>query len=497
MSKLLTVSVWLFVASALPGCIILPVPIPIPPSGTRGEVVEQLRIGESSRTEVHALLGEPNRLASARYDVYDLEYDPLHFYLIMGIGGPGGGGGDVVPLGERESRTRVAVEYDREGKIAGWRWEGRTLGRVPLSEAEEYRDYVYGMSEPGPAPVQPSWVLPWQAQAYALSPDGQRAALMQESRRLEVLETSTGRQIAVSREWPADCGIGAMALGFVATDVVSLPVSLSRRMVHSARGGFCRWQEGAGALVADPAAAPDMATELARARRSRLVGRFVIVNRQDGGISVWEASGAPVTELGSDRFEYVPGSATISADGSLLAVERVVARDASPTLVLHDIANGTQRVFTLPGPAHKPQPLAKLALAPTGDLLAIHRSTHIEVWRPGGPDETPFLETALPLPPPTIAGGLAFSADSSRLVAASNYILVWETQSWHVIGRGTSEMLSNAPTPSGELELTPDGSQIATGSGLWRIAPDSAHEKASFGATAVPADRSGDMQPPQ
>lgn len=471
MNKLLIVSLWLLAASALAGCIILPIPMPIPPSGTRGEVVEQLRIGESSRTEVQALLGEPNRLASARYDVYDLEYDPLHFYLIMGIGGPGGGGGDIMRLGEDESRTRVAVEYDREGKVAGWRWEGRTFGQVPVSEGGEYRDYVYGTSEPGPTPVQPSWVLPWQAQAYALSPDGQRAALMQESRRLEVLEISTGRQIAVSREWPADCGIGAIAFSFVGTDVASLPVGLSQRRARSTGGGFCQWREEAGALVADPAAAPDMATELARSRRSRLIGRFVVAHSEDGSISVWDVSGGSVTVLGSDRFEYVAGSATVSADGSLLAVERAVERDALPTLVLHDIATGRQRVLTLAGPARKPQPLAKLALAPNGDLLAIHRSTHIEAWRLGSPDETPFLEAALPLPPPTIAGGLAFSADSSRLVAASTYVLVWETQGWQVIGRGTGEMFSNAPTPSGELELTPDGSHIATRSGLWRVAP--------------------------
>jgi hypothetical protein len=474
MSRLLAIALWLLVTPALAGCFILP-PIPIPPSGTSGEVVEQLRIGESRRADVHALLGEPNRLASPHHEVWELEYDPFHIYFIMGIGTPGGGGATDRPIylgDETETRARVAVEYDREGKVASWRWEGRTLEPVSMSERERFRDYLYGTSDPKSSPLEPSRIVPWRADAYALSPDGQRAALLQESWRVEIIEISTGRQIAVSREWPAACGMGTIGLGFAETGVVSLPAGLRPRRVVSGRGGVCHWRQDGGELVADLALASGMASELERARNVRLTSRFVIADRGDGGISLWDLSGALVTALGSDRSEYVTGSATVSADGNSLAVERWVARDAPPTLVLHDVSSGTQRTLTLPGPAYRPQPLAALALAPEGDLLAIHRWTHIEVWRLGPRDETPSLSTALPLPAPNIAGGLGFSADGSRLIAASpDFALVWDTDDWRVVGRAVSGAFRDAPTWSGTLELTPDGSHIATRSGLWRIAP--------------------------
>jgi YD repeat-containing protein len=441
--------------------------------------VEQLRIGEASRADVHALLGEPNRLASSKHEVWEFEYDPFHMYFIVGMGGPGGGGATDTPIyfgDETESRTRVAVEYDGEGKLAGWRWEGRTLEPVSLGEPERFRDHFSGTSEPEPMPAEPSRVVPWRAQAYALSPDGERAALMLLSRRIEIVEISAGHQVVTSGDWQAACGMGAIALGFAETAVVSLPVGPPRRRLLSGRGSLCLWREEAGELVADVSPAGDMARELERARKARLISRFVIVDREDGVVSVWDLSGASVTALGSYRFEYVAGSATISADGSLLAVERAVEHREPPTLVFHDVAGGTHRALTLPGPANRPQPLAALALAPKGALLAIHRWTHIEVWRLGTSDETPSLATALPLPPPTIAGTLGFSADGSRLVATSaDFALVWETKDWRLIGRAISGAFANAPTSSGALELTPDGSHIATRAGLWRIAPQANH----------------------
>ena len=59
----------------MPGCFVL-TPIPIPPSGTGGELVEQLRIGEASRADVHALLGEPNHLGIIPPRRWELVCDP-------------------------------------------------------------------------------------------------------------------------------------------------------------------------------------------------------------------------------------------------------------------------------------------------------------------------------------------------------------------------------------------------------------------------------------
>jgi len=376
MSKPLTAALWLVVAPALLGCFALP-PVPVPASGTKVEVVEQLTIGESDRADVHALLGEPNRLASSRHEVWDLDYDPFHTYFIIGFGGPGGGGATDTPIyfgDDTPSRTRLAVRYDGEGKVASWRWEGRTLEPVGLLEPERFKDYLHGSSEPDPMPFEPPWVLPEPVQAYAVSPHGGPAS--------------------------------------------------------------------------------EMAKEVAGARSARRIGRFVIVEREDGGVSVWDVAGHRVATLASGRPWYVASFATISADGTRLAIEMAVEPGAMPTVLVHDIATGKEHTLTLPGPAQKPQPLAALALAPKGDLLAINRWTHIEVWRLGTADEAPVLETALPLSPPTMAGGLGFSADGSQLVAESlgAFALVWETAGWQVIGRGMRRAFSSSFGPSGEIE---------------------------------------------
>jgi hypothetical protein len=372
-------------APLLVGCFALP-PVPVPVSGTKAEVVEQLRIGESDRADVHALLGDPNRLASARHEVWDLDYDPFHMYFIIGFGGPGGGGATDTPIyfGDTPSRTRLVVRYDEEGKVAGWRWEGRMREPVGLLEGERFRDYLHGnlhgTSQPDPTPVEPPWVLPEPVEAYASSRRGDPASEME-------------KEVA---------------------------------------GG---------------------------ARSVRQIGRFVIVDREDGGVSVWDVAGDRVAVLASDRPGYVASSATISADGSRLAVEMAVEPGVMPTVILNDIATGKQRALTLPGPAKKPRPLAALALAPKANLLAIHRWTHIEVWRLGTSDEAPVLETALPLPPPTMAGPLGFSADGSQLVAESlgAFALVWETAGWQVIGRGMRRAFSSSSGPSGAVERDAGG----------------------------------------
>jgi hypothetical protein len=457
MGKVRFVVLWLLPASILTGCMLIPpIPIPLPSYGVEGEAVAQVRVGQSARADVHALLGEPNRLASLQHEVWELEYEPPRILLT--------GWDKMLYPDQLPSRATVAVEYDLEGKVARWRLEGRTLEPVDFAEPERFRDYVHDASEPEPKPFEPLPVLPWRAHALAVSPDGQRVALMAASLRIRVVEVPSGREIAASVDWPHVCGTEAIALGFAETGIVSLPATGSQL------GGPCEWREQGGELIGAPASAPEMTWDLEGSRLVRIRGRFAIARREDGSVSVWDLSGALVTVLNSERFRYRPTSVAIAPDGSLVAIELAVEPDAMPELLLHHVATGAERVLTLPGPAHQPQPLAALALAPSGELLAIDRWTHVEVWRLGGPEATPVLEAALPLPPPMAGGGLGFSQDGGRLVSESGIDLIWETQSWRPIVRTTRRTLSNAPT----LQLTQDGSHVATPSGLIRIVPQSA-----------------------
>jgi YD repeat-containing protein len=98
------------------------------------------------------LLGEPKRLASPRHEVWQLDYDPFHIFLIAVLGGPGGGMGGAgwTYFGDNTpGPTTVAVEYDAEGKVASWRWEGRSLKSVPVSELERFGGYTLNWPTPG------------------------------------------------------------------------------------------------------------------------------------------------------------------------------------------------------------------------------------------------------------------------------------------------------------------------------------------------------------
>ena len=458
MSKLMTASLWLLVASALAGCVILPVPIP--PAGKTGEVTERLRVGYSTRADAHALLGAPNRLATPRHEVWELEREPFKLFLLVAVGH--GGGADTFAFGET-IRSRVAIRYDARGKVAGWRWEGP--GPEPSEGEERPRDFARATSEVRPKPFEPVRVLTWTARSFALSPDGSRAALLDEQagrKQIQIVELATGRRVAESQDWPETCGAAAISLGFDATRIHSLPRNPARGI------GLCRWQVDSGIMSADPMLSLELAKDLDQARFARLIDRFVVLGRTDGGASIWDLASDSRTALPpSDDGDFAP-RASVSANSAMLAIGMTGGPDVPPQIMLHNLATGARRTLTLPGPAD--ERVAALALTPKGDILAAHRWTHIEVWRLGGADTAPVLETVL-LHPSTRAG-LAFSEDGERLVAASTYALVWDTHDWREVGRGAPGTFASALTPSDALEISPNGSHIATPSGLWRIAPE-------------------------
>jgi hypothetical protein len=477
MRKLMTAAVWLLVTSGLAGCFVLP-PIPIPASGTSGQVVEQLGIGESSRADVRALLGEPNRLASPQHEVWQLKYDPLHIYFIMGIGGPGGGVAatedPIYPGDTRRGFSRVVVEYDAQGSVARWSWENP--GVEPSEGEGPTEDTGHGTSVEAPAPPEPVPVLTWTAQSFALSPDGLRAALLDASTgrvQIEIIELATGRRIAASRVWPEACGAGAITLGFDGTSVTSAPSK-------SAHGtGLCWWREEEGVLIAQPILPSDLAEQLKEARLARLTGRFLVLGQIDRTITVWDLAPDAVKMLHHAGSRYFAANAALSANGRVLALEHDDGVYAPSTFLLQDLTSGLRRVLTLFGPGVEPEPA--LALSPNGDIMAVHRLTHIEVWRLHRLSDPPVLETVL-LPTSTATAALAFSQDGRRLVAASSYAQVWETHHWLEVGRAPPGTFSSALTPSDTLEISPDGSYLATKSGLWRIAPVPAQGGAGLGS---------------
>jgi hypothetical protein len=107
---------------ALAGCIVLPVPMP--PRGTQVDVeAAKMVIGETTRAEVQALLGSPNRLAFGHREVWELDRDPAHMVFVIVAGGPGAafvGGTRTGEAGVR--RYVVEVAYDEAGLVLSWQW---------------------------------------------------------------------------------------------------------------------------------------------------------------------------------------------------------------------------------------------------------------------------------------------------------------------------------------------------------------------------------------
>jgi hypothetical protein len=455
--------VMMLLAGLLGGCVILP--IPIAPSGERAEAVTRLEIGESTRAEVHKLLGRPNLLTTPRHELWEIERQPFHLAVLLAIAGPGGGGGGgILPLypgGESPARHRITIDYDDRGRVSGWRSES-----VQLDQDQEIRPWsltTYAASAPRVEPVSPGrWRL-WSVQGYALSPHGERAALLypaEEGRaQLELLDLARARSLALSREWPAACEGDAIMLGFDADAILTLPAQ---------RGLLCRWRAVGDALVAEVTSSPSLRVALQGRATARLLGRVIVIRQGATYISIWEAAGGHIATLPIEE-RLSSSNLGLDADASSLAAAFFSRPQALPRVLLVQVAGGVHQVLSLGALAE----IMALALAPDGDLLAVRDNRHVEIWRlPRALSAAPALEAALPLPFDLPAGSeLAFSPDGRRLVLASTGALVWDVEGWRQVGRVPFLTFPNAVRYSRRLELTPDGSHLATPSGLWRIAP--------------------------
>lgn len=434
----------LMLAAGLAGCMIIPIPIPVPPSGQSGEV-SPLQVGKSTRANAHELLGRPNLLATPHHDLWELERDPFHLVVLWGS--------SPIPVyfGEDRTRYRIAIAYDEAGKVSGWRSESARLTEDSEVDWASRTLIAASIGTVEPAPAERSRI--WTADAYAISPDGERVALLQMDEqgeaRLELLDLVTGLSVAKSPEWSDACGDGAMTLGYDGEDVLSLSYEA---------GLLCRWRADRGSLTTEVISRPVPGGVM-----DRLLGRFVVVRNAPHNLSLWDVA--------SDRITALPAAGRLSsatlaldADGHMLAA----AFFGYPRILLVALPLGAQQVLSLP--AHTS--IQSMALTPAGDLLAVGDDRYVQVWRLH-PDlaDAPVLEAVLPLP--LFLPGeseLAFSPDGRRLVLASSGALVWEVDGWRQVGRVPFDTFPRAVTESWRLELTPDGSHIATPSGLWRIA---------------------------
>jgi hypothetical protein len=446
---------------ALAGCIVLPVPMP--PRGTQVDVeAAKMVIGETTRAEVQALLGSPNRLAFGHREVWELDRDPAHMVFVIVAGGPGAafvGGTRTGEAGVR--RYVVEVAYDEAGLVQGWQWMAAD-GSGTASD---------GASSAAPA-ARPEKLLPLRADRVFF--EARDRALVVDlaepgSIVVERIEVATGARLESWRGPDKACRTGialrpgrALQLERLDDGFLGVPVMVGRHAVP------CRWQvAGAGRLEAD--ILWDMAvpgTFLA----ARLAGDMVLREDPDNGVAVFGADGA--------RLATLPLNARLTA----------VAADAAGTRLIVQTRSGSgadASYWLVERPLFEAQPLRQLAplgvdetcrrtapaMAPDGRRVAFACAAHVQIWRLGETAAETGLKRLLLLPGGGAMAALAFSSDGARLVAGHAGIAVWRTADWAL------ESLLPAADAGAHwlvdgLWLSPDGSRMATSAGIWQLVPD-------------------------
>jgi hypothetical protein len=445
----------------LAGCMILPVPIP--PRGIQVDVeAAKLVIGETTRAEVQALLGSPNRLAIGHREVWELDRDPAHMVFVIVAGGPGGALAAAPRTGETGVRRYVVdVAYDDADVVLSWRWIAADGSGIASD----------GGSSAAPA-ARPESLLSLRADRVFF--EGRDRAFVVDlaepgSMVVERIEVATGARLESWRGPDKACRTGialrpARALHLERLDdgFLGVPVMVGPHAVP------CRWRiAGADSLEADilwDMAVPE--TFLA----ARLAGDMVLREDPDNGIAVFGADGARLATLPlSDRLTAV----AVDTNGTRLLVQTRSGSGAGASYWLVD------------RPLFRPQPLAQLAplgvdetcrktapaMAPDGRRAAFACAAHVQIWRLGETAAETALERLLLLPGGGARAALAFSSDGARLVAGHAGIAVWRTADWAL-----ESLLSAADAGAhwlvDGLWLSPDGSQMATSAGIWQLVPD-------------------------
>ena len=450
---------------ALAGCVILP--LPIPPTGTAVDSeVAAFDLGSTTRAQVHRTFGKPNVLASDHLDVWRLERDPAHLWMLLVIAaGPAGGT-------ETEMRTggslsyRVAVAYDADGKMSGWRWSRSRDGQTASS------DFAVG----GP-PFEPLQVVQWNADWVLRSPDGELLLLdLGSYRRLrvdvvsEIDGTIAGSMTGDGR----DCGV-LVPFNFAGRDVpfgwsggklVSVPAALKPDALP------CEWGTSAGA---DFGGVPlDWFPTSRMLFPARLVGELVVLRDPVGTVNIVDLRGRL---LASIEGEWSVSHAAAN-DGSTRLLLRLLAPSGKPAVWLFDRNNrdsfelgklsaATAADACYPGlPESSPAGRLALAMSSDGKLAALRCSLGVELWSLPVAHEDAERLRILTLPVDLIPHQLAFSLDGSRLVAAQPGIVVWRASDWQI-----EAFRRQAGRIGLGVEVDADGSGMATTNGYWRLLP--------------------------
>jgi len=446
---------------ALAGCVILP--LPVPPTGTAVDSeVADFDIGSTTRAEVRRTFGEPNIFASDQFDIWRLERDPAHLWALVAFGGPGGVTGAEMRTGGSFS-YRVAVAYDADGKVSGWRWSRSSDGQ--------------GAASPGAAiamPFEPVRTVPWSADWVLPSSDDE--VVLIDTRHGGRLETTSVSVIdgarASTRVGPSgECGLPEPSgwfgrdrrFGWLEGELISVPRYLKPEALP------CRWRASAdgrfGGLPTGlfPGAAPS--------RPARLAGDLVVVGNREGGIDILDLAGEPLATI-ADSLS-ISGVAADSASRRILLLLGISNHEF--ILWLFDRARGVARPLE-DIPIHLPSGVtvpASAALSPDGALAAIWLGTHVEIWRLPDAGQKAVLLATLSIPLVYTPRELAFSADGRRLVAAAPGIIVWRTADWRIEaflgGIGALSLGSN-------IAPTSNGAGMATTKGFWQLVRSEAEE---------------------
>ena len=437
------------------GCLILPVPIP--PTGTRvDEAAGKLVIGETTRADVHALLGPPNRLATDRHEVWELERDPFHFYWIIMFGGPGYATGTEFRTGEAFGFA-LAVAYDAAGRVEDWRWLRRDDGRGAAG---------------GTGTIHPPLAFAnrelWRHDAVLLRSDGALLLIGLRTRgRIDlVIPAGDGREPQAFSGGLGTCGslqafsqaIEPLPLVLLDDQLVSVPLALS------AAARPCDWHTTApGLLTGVPR--DSLAIDGDGAVLARFAGTFVVLRHPGAGLDIRDLDGVLLasTESGTSM--------------PLLAADR----SSSRLLLRLPLGGDWYRYFLYDRPTGRLVELSAvraaavtagcgrggIALSPDGLEAALLCNAHLQRWALTDP-LAPSLTSILPVPNGPERGVVAYAGDGTRLLAGRNAIALWRLADGaleaYLPDTGSAVVLN-----ASSLLLTPDGNAVATGSGFWQL----------------------------
>jgi WD40 repeat protein len=472
-------------ALSVVACAIVPLP-PVGPQVGREEV-GKLRPGVSTRAEVPAALGSPDRSVTERYELFDVSKEKGHLFVYVFPWWA-----NVVRVGKQD--LRVLAEYGPDDVLESLNWEG-TFQDSDLSGTSHYLSSSTPAAPGGegfqPAlPTKPQPVLTWPLPklransigiAVAVAPEGPLVAISYGSSvRLALIELrnwQTGGLVGQIREAPTGCP-GLSSPMFLPTSTVFL--SDGRHLASIAdEAVVCVWDSETRrrVLTFEGHRRPRSLFGLAAGNQlsSLVAARSVPILASadaDNSVRVWDGlSGREILAIepcasGPGCGSWVASSLSrlaLSDDGRLLGLVQSGADEDA--LRLWDTTTGVE-VGTMTTPVKTTPRFSRwvnLAISPDQHRVLLHLGDHVEVWSMAtaasrAPDISFTLERVLIVPPAAspVDATLAFSADGRRLVAGG---VAWEIDDWHRLWH--ANLLAD--------QLTPDGRHIVTRCCVWEL----------------------------